>query len=128
MDQGIHFSEAKPQVFLGTIEDRKDSSFFLEPSLSLESPLPPTTSVQACHWPVDSRFSVGERNRLSSLMDQSGLASPAARNCQVEPGQGQAGGYRVKPAAGCVPCAPFVAPTTRGMTCEKYFAIEIKRI
>jgi hypothetical protein len=53
VDQGIHFSEAKPQVFFGTIEDRKDSSFFLEPTLSLESPLPPTTSVQACHWPFD---------------------------------------------------------------------------
>jgi hypothetical protein len=54
-------------------------------------------------------------------MDQSteqALESPGVGNCQGEPGQGHAGGYRVKPAAGCVPCAPFSAPTTRGMTCE----------
>ncbi len=55
-------------------------------------------------------------------MDQSAgqaLESPASRNCQGEPGQGQAGGYRVKPAAGCAPCALFSAPTARGKTCEK---------
>ncbi len=96
--------------------------FFLEPTLSLEDPLPLTTSVQAHHWSVDCHFSVGDKNRLSFLMDQSTgqvLESHAARNCQGEPGQGQACGYRVKPTAGCVPCALFLAPTTRGMTCKK---------
>jgi hypothetical protein len=116
VDQGIQLSEAKPQVFFDTIEDRKDSKLFLEPSLSLESPLPSTPSVQACLWPVDFCSSVGERNRLSSLMDQSGLASPAARNCQGEPSQVQAGGDRGTPAAGYAPCVPYVAPTIRGLT------------
>ncbi len=109
VEQGTHFSEAKPHNFSGTIEDRTDASFYLEPTLSLEGPLPLTSSVQAYHWPVDCSSSVGDKNRLSFLMDQSTgqvLESPGARNCQCEPGQGQAGGYRVKPAAGCVPCAP----------------------
>ncbi len=46
------------------------------------------------------------------------LASPAARKCQGERNQGQAGGERVTPAAGCAPSAPCVAPTTRGTTRE----------
>ena len=49
-------------------------------------------------------------------MDQSGLASPAARNCQGEPSQVQAGGDRGTPAAGYAPCVPYVAPTIRGLT------------
>ncbi len=95
---------------------------FLEPTLSLEGPLPLTSSVQAYHWPVDFPSSVGDKNRLYSLMDQStwqGLESSAARNCQGEPSQGQAGWDRVTPAAGCVPSASCVAPTTRGTTREK---------
>ncbi len=104
------------------MEDRSDSCFYLEPTLSLESSFPSATSVQAHHWPVDFPSSVGDQNRLSSLMDQStgqGLASPAARNCQGEPSQGQAGGDRVTPAAGFAPSVPFVAPTIRGLTREK---------
>ncbi len=122
MDQGINFSEAKPHIFSGTIEDRTDASFYLEPTLSLEGPLPLTFSVHAYHWPVDFPSSVGENNRLSFLMNQSTgqvLESPAARNCQGEPFQGQAGGDHMKPAAGCAPSALFVARTTRGMTWEK---------
>jgi hypothetical protein len=122
VDQGIYFSEAKPHIFSGTIEDRTDARFYLEPNLSLEGPLPLTFSVQAHHWPVDFPSSVGDKNRLSFLMDQSTgqvLESPAARNFQGEPSQGQAGGDRVKPAAGCAPSAPFVATTTQGMTWEK---------
>ncbi len=118
-DQGIYFLEAEPHIFSGTIEDWPDASFYLEPTLSLESPLP--VSLQAYHWPVDSSSSVGVKNRLSFLMDQSSgqaLESSGARNCQGEPGQRHASGYRVKPATGCVPCALFTAPTARGMTCE----------
>jgi hypothetical protein len=57
-DQGIHFSGAKPHIFSGAIKDHPDASFYLEPTLSLESPLPLTASVQAYHWPVESSFSV----------------------------------------------------------------------
>ncbi len=84
MDQGIHFSEAKPHIFSGTIEDQTDASFYLEPTMSLEGPLPLTSSVQAYHWPVDFPSSVGDKNLLSFMMDQSTgqvLESPAARNC-----------------------------------------------
>ncbi len=55
VDYGIHFSGARPHIVSGTIEDRRDASFYLEPTLSRESPLHITTSVQAYHWPVDSR-------------------------------------------------------------------------
>jgi hypothetical protein len=70
-DQGIHFSEAKPHIFSGAIEDRPDASFYFEPTLSLESPLPLTAYVQAHQWSVDSLFSAGDKNRMSFLMDQS---------------------------------------------------------
>jgi hypothetical protein len=122
VEQGKHFSEAKPHIFSGTIKDRTFSSFYLKPTLSLEGPLPLTSSFQAYHWHVDFPSSVGDKNRLSSLMDQStgqGLESPAARNFHGEPGQGQAGGNRVTPAAGCAPSATGVAPSTRGTTREK---------
>ncbi len=49
--------------FSGTIEDRTDASF-LEPTLSLQGPLPLTTSVQAHYWPVDCSSSVDSGHDL----------------------------------------------------------------
>ncbi len=56
VDQGIHFSEAKPHIFSGAIEDRPDASFFLEPTLSLES---------SPHLPLLSRPITGLLTALS---------------------------------------------------------------
>jgi hypothetical protein len=142
VDQGINFSSTVPHFFSNTIEDRKDSHPSLEPTLSLEGPLPLSNPVQARHWPVDSLASVGDRNQLSSLMDQSagqgsagqgvtgqGMDTSGALGCQGDSdyeGFGT-GGTRERPATGCVltaspfasPFPPLAAPTTRGMTREK---------
>ena len=133
VDQGIHFSVTYPHIFSNTIEDRKDSHPSLEPTLSLEGPLPLSNPVQARHWPVDSHFSVGDWNQLSSLMDQSagqgitgqGMDTSGALGCQGDSeheGVGT-GGSRERPATGYAPTAPpsapLAAPTSRGMTREK---------